>query len=207
MASMLSFASESQEPSAVGRWPFPASCLHDASFWLGAAPATPLASSVLRVSYRDTPFVARPLSPLRRNGWVSRLLSWVFFKERPSIVLPRESTPGCPGSRTCHSPELVPPLPFLTTSTVCSSRDPAGLLHPADDHGVHLVSSRPTTLPPHVRPSSQMHLWPFRAFPSSAGVVPSLHPERCSHRNPFPSRRCPAWQNHAFVDLRGLTRC
>jgi hypothetical protein len=35
---------------------------------------------------------------------------------------------------------LVPPLPFLPASTVCSARYLAGLLHPAADHGVRPVS-------------------------------------------------------------------
>jgi hypothetical protein len=34
-----------------------------------------------------------------------------------------------------------PPLPFLTTSTVCSDWLPAGLLRPAAGHGVHHVSA------------------------------------------------------------------
>jgi len=36
--------------------------------------------------------------------------------------------------------ELVPPMPFLPASTVFSARQPAGLLHPAADHGVRHVS-------------------------------------------------------------------
>jgi len=35
---------------------------------------------------------------------------------------------------------LVPPLPFLVASAVCSGWSPAGLLHPAADHGVRQVS-------------------------------------------------------------------
>jgi len=189
----------------VGRWSFPAARLRVASSQLDAAPAAPHASSVRHVSFRDTPPVARPLSPSHRSDWVSRLLSWVFFKERPSTVLSRESTPGCPGPETYHSLEHVPPLLFLTASTVCSSRDPVGLLHPTNGHGVRLVLSRPPTLLPNIRPSSQAHLWPFRAFPSSAGVASSPH--KCVHRYPFPSRCYPAWQNQTFVNLRGLTRC
>lgn len=42
-------------------------------------------------------------------------------------------------------PQRVPSLPFLTTSTVSSVPWAAGLLHPAADHGVHLVSS---SIPP-----------------------------------------------------------
>jgi hypothetical protein len=36
--------------------------------------------------------------------------------------------------------ELVPPLPFLPASTVCSARRPAGLLRPAAGHGVRHIS-------------------------------------------------------------------
>jgi hypothetical protein len=42
---------------------------------------------------------------------------------------------------------LVPPLPFLPASTVCSARTLAGLLHPAADHGVHHVSGARDFLP------------------------------------------------------------
>jgi hypothetical protein len=65
----------------------------------------------------------------------------------------------------------VPSLSFLTTSTVCSTLSFAGLLHPATDHEVHLVLSRPLTLPQITRPSSQA-LSPFEAFPSSAADLP-----------------------------------
>lgn len=39
------------------------------------------------------------------------------------------------------NPGLVPPLPFLTASTVFSAHRFAGLFHPAADHGVRLVAS------------------------------------------------------------------
>jgi len=50
----------------------------------------------------------------------------------------REEDPSF-GSNQPRS-ELVPPLPFLPASTVFSARQPAGLLHPAADHGVRHVS-------------------------------------------------------------------
>ena len=72
---------------------------------------------------------------------------------------PPTSTP-CVHSRSrssLHSPEtidrsipsnrFVPSSPFLTTSTVCSARSFAGLLHPATSHGVRLVSSSSLPLP------------------------------------------------------------
>jgi hypothetical protein len=39
---------------------------------------------------------------------------------------------------------LLPPLPFLPTSAVCSAQNLAGLLHPAANHGVHPVSDPST---------------------------------------------------------------
>jgi hypothetical protein len=72
----------------------------------------------------------------------------------------------------------VPPLPYFPTSTVCSSLGPAGLLHPASDHGVRSVLSRIANVV-RQRQSSDPPLergsLPFEAFPSVAGVVPSPH--------------------------------
>jgi hypothetical protein len=74
---------------------------------------------------------------------VSRLLSWGFSKI---------ASPSC--SSCVHSwqarvrvakPKRVPLVPFLTTSAVYSTQGLAGLLHPANDHEVHLVSSRLST--------------------------------------------------------------
>jgi hypothetical protein len=60
---------------------------------------------------------------------------------------------------------LVPPSWSLTTSTVCSSRALAGLLHPAPDHGVHRVSASAPCSAPAV------------ACAARVGLVP---PHRCS---------------------------
>jgi hypothetical protein len=61
--------------------------------------------------------------------------------------LHRASTPGrasfegdLPFGSDLPGSELVPPLPFLPASTVCSARRPAGLLHPASGHGVRHIS-------------------------------------------------------------------
>jgi len=78
-------------------------------------------------------------------------------KDRPSIdmsparPLPasasrkRESSTFGPG---LPFPGLVPPLPFLPASTVCSAQRFAGLLHPAADHGVRHVSGCSTVVTP-----------------------------------------------------------
>jgi hypothetical protein len=108
---------------------------------MDAAPAAPRASHIRRVYLKDTAFVTRPLQSHHRNDVTSRLLSWVFFKDLPSVVFTGESTPGCPGPNSCQAVELVPPLPFFTTSAVCSSPGLVGLFRPTTDHGVHLVLS------------------------------------------------------------------
>jgi hypothetical protein len=57
----------------------------------------------------------------------------------PPPFQPRVSTPhpeGC-SARRCHPTRPVPSSWFLTTSTACSTRGPAGLLHPAPGPGVH----------------------------------------------------------------------
>jgi len=49
--------------------------------------------------------------------------------------------------RPIPSNRFVPSSPFLTTSTACSARSFAGLLHPATNHGVRLVSGSSSHLP------------------------------------------------------------
>jgi hypothetical protein len=76
-------------------------------------------------------------------------------RRRPLLGFPKIAPPPyevmCVHSRSSfrgrspfgtRSPVLVrgPPLPFLTTSTVCTAHHPAGLLHPATGHGVRRVS-------------------------------------------------------------------
>jgi hypothetical protein len=92
--------------------------------------------------------------------------------ERPLLVTVR--LPSAPksrlGERSCRfvpkddssraatfGPELprsglVPPLPFLPAPTVFSARYLAGLLHPAADRGVRLVSFEEPDLPDHPPP-------------------------------------------------------
>jgi len=55
----------------------------------------------------------------------------------PALVLASEAITFGPG---LPIPGLVPPLPFLPASTVFSAPCPAGLFHPAADHGVRHVS-------------------------------------------------------------------
>jgi hypothetical protein len=74
----------------------------------------------------------------------------------------------------------VPPSWSLTTSTVSSAREAAGLLHPAHGHGVHRVSRRRM---PVRRPASRTTLpaaglAPYEEFPSPAAVP--------RHRGRFP---------------------
>ena len=69
-------------------------------------------------------------SPFRRISSVSPL---------PACLLPKE--PAAFG-RVPPGTQHLPPLSFLPTSTVYSSQNPAGLLHPASSHGVRAVSFR-----------------------------------------------------------------
>jgi len=61
--------------------------------------------------------------------------------------------------RSIPSNRFVPSSPFLTTSTVCSARSFAGLLHPAASHGVRPVShhlfsfEQPTKASPQLFPA------------------------------------------------------
>jgi len=164
----------------VGRWPFPAGRLR-------------LASRLIGCSSRRTARTFTPLRPLRRHAGLPAallpphrsamawgLLSWGSFKDRPSVdisnarPLPVTRGPGLP------HPELVPSLPFLPVPTVYSARRLAGLLHPATDHGVRLVSSRPPTEAGTDCPHRRI---PFEAFPSAVGQKPSL-PRASTLRSP-----------------------
>jgi hypothetical protein len=79
-----------------------------------------------------------------------------------SRPLPGAETPFGP---TAPAAEHVPPSWFLTTMTVYSAREVAGLLHPATDRG-------------------------FAAFPDARGPIPSA-PRGSGHRSPepFPATR------------------
>ena len=87
------------------------------------------------------------------------------------------------GSKLPRS-ELVPPLPFLTTSAVCSAGHPAGLLHPATGHGVRRVSGLPL---PFARRLQVGLAFPVAHYPSKL-FPPQQRVAR--HRVPLPSRRC-----------------
>ena len=85
-----------------------------------------------------------------------------------------------------------PSLSFLTTSTVCSNRLPAGLLHPADGHGVHHVSGRLVGRLNTARCRAASRL------PSTLAIPVACNPSKLSPRQklcvasprPIPSRRC-----------------
>jgi hypothetical protein len=112
------------------------------------------------------------------------------------------STPGhrCkqrwPSGRGFQTSTLVPPAWSLTTSTACSAPEPAGLLRPASDLGVHCVSY----LPSHASEEAvgtgfglpRSAVTPFKGFPSSAAVP--HHCGRCLPaccRVPEHLRPCP----------------
>ena len=86
----------------------------------------------------------------------------------PSADMPlSRSLPGAeaPFGLTVPPARLVPPSWFLTTMTVYSAQEVAGLLHPATDRG-------------------------FAAFPDARGPIPSA-PRGSGHRSPgsFPATR------------------
>lgn len=122
-------------------------------------------------------------------------------------VPPQESTPGCPGPTRCHPYELVPSMPFFPTTTVCSSHGIAGLSHPASDHGVRLVSSRPPTLPPNFRPSSQAHFLALRSFSLRCRREAVTTPQDVFTDPVAPHAVRPDWRTSRAPDHRGLTRC
>lgn len=101
------------------------------------------------------------------------LLSWGF----PKMPLHRDKIcASTPERLPALRPEdatfrLVPSLSFLPTSTVYSARIPAGLLHPAPDHGV--------------RPVSGLSFDPRLTAPASASTPPrrrGSHPSELSPR-------------------------
>jgi hypothetical protein len=61
----------------------------------------------------------------------------------------------------------VPPLPFFPTTAVYSTRHPAGLLHPASDHGVRHVSGLSLLLARRLRAGADLPQWRYtlRSFP------------------------------------------
>lgn len=102
-----------------------------------------------------------------------------FIKERPSAVRVRRVHSRRDRSRSFGAelphPTHVPPLPILTTPTVCSTMDRAGLLHPATSHGVRRVSSRRSRAD---LPRRRKTLRSFSLPGSGRGVttVPALSP-------------------------------
>ena len=136
----------SEVERTVGRWPFPVRCFHQTSRFI---------ANSFRCSTRAASFASssKTRSFARGSGfrWPRpqvHKLPLLWFLQRSPLHRHRliASTPGCPGLEACQLLKRVPSLSFLPTSTVYSAMDPAGLLHPAADPGVHLVSSRATDI-------------------------------------------------------------
>jgi hypothetical protein len=166
----------------VGRWPSPAGCFHLASPWLASS------------SRRST--LAPPSASPSKTRWASRGPSstaanrrglqapLMEFSQRPSLRRSHCVRP-LPANRGSRLPPLehVPSLPFLPASTVFSVHSIAGLLHPAADHGIRLVSRRPPTVAD-ARPSSQA-LHPSELSPLQQRL--SLSPRNTPrHQGPYP---------------------
>jgi hypothetical protein len=88
--------------------------------WFARSRLHPAPEGTMR---RRTPLMRFIKVPLRRSSSVRPLRS-----EDPAGKMP--------------TPRHVPPMSFPTTTTVYSAQRPAGLLHPATDHRVRLVSPR-----------------------------------------------------------------
>jgi len=139
-------------------------------------------ASLLRLLRRHAGLHAA-LVPTRRTAKASRLLSW--DSQRPPLRRPHRVRP-LPANRGSRLPPLerIPSLSFLPTSTVSSAHGIAGLLHPAADHGVRLVSSRPPT-DADDRPSTQA-FHPSERSPLRQRLSSSLGTEVPSHRGSYP---------------------
>lgn len=99
------------------------------------------------------------------------------------------------------TPQHVPSMPFLTTTTGYSAQHPAGLLHPATDHRVRLVlpdlecRSTPCLDPPERRCTPRsVSLFASRAAVTRHGQVHSVSP---TDRPLTPLRRCHSARCHA----------
>ena len=106
----------------------------------------------------------------------------------------RASRERCaPSARSRPGSVRVPPLSFLTTSVVCSTWRPAGLLHPAAGHGVRRVSGD------EARPVSR----------SSSPLSPRRHALRSVPlvRSRTASPRCTSRPHIATLPPRARLRC
>jgi len=120
------------------------------------------------------------------------------------------STPGhrCkqrwPSGRGFHASTPVPPTWSLTTSTACSAPEPAGLLRPASDLGVHCVSYLPSRASEEAVGTGfglpRSAVIPFKGFPSSAAV-----PHHCGRCLPA-CCRVPEHPDRARASLRAPVR-
>jgi hypothetical protein len=190
----------------LGRWPFPVDVSAD-QLPHASSSRRPTRARSRRVSFEDSLGLSRP--------FLTRVTEMTFASRLPLLVSSKNaSPPTCalcvhsrlPGAKELpHSPARSA-LAVSHDSEVCSTLSVAGLLHPATDHEVRLVSSRSPTLPPGCRPSSQA-LVPFEAFPSAAVDLPVSRAPSLSPLAP----RVPKYRHAATTGLcstaESVARC
>jgi hypothetical protein len=203
--------------SAVGSLAFPCQALPPDQLSRASSSRRSALTASRHVLFKDTPDLLRPflrLRPKPKPPFRAPLLR--FFKERPSADISSECPLPVARGSGLPLPERVPSLSFLPTSTVCSTRSLAGLLHPATSHGVRLVSSRPPTSAG--RPTLlRGAVYPPKRFPLrqrvslSPGSLPSrrwILPHRSVGLSPT-SRLCSTAESvvAGLCCHRPLTRC
>jgi hypothetical protein len=164
----------------------------------------------LRVLFEDSLGFTRPFFCCSKLPQRLGSSHWILSKTASPSYLPVCPLPANRGLGL-PLPKHVPSLSFFPTSTVCSTQSLTGLLHPATDHEVHLVSRRISDVAAEIRPSPQM-LTPFEAFPFSTAALPITVDFSTSLR-PLPSRyslhRVPknsiSWQPQGFLHQK--VRC
>lgn len=163
-----------QKLFAVGRWPFPVgpssdqlqvgrSYRHAAHTPILCLPSEdPCSASGTRRTLRGPShhFLAEARKPFQGS-------SHGVFKDSPPSTSPCASRRPTEMGPEVPTSNAVPFLSFFPTSTVCSTQSFAGLLHPAADHGVRLVSSLSSTTEVAKSPDLPHKRLPFRAFPST----------------------------------------
>jgi len=118
----------------------------------------------LRVLFEDSPGFTRPFFCCSKLPQRLGSSHWILSKTASPSYLPVCPLPANQGLGL-PLPKHVPSLSFFPTSTVCSTQSITGLLHPATDHEVHLVSRRILTLPPKSNPPHRC-LHPPKLSPS-----------------------------------------
>jgi hypothetical protein len=176
------FANDSLELVTVGRWSFPAGCFHLASPWLASSCRRSTLAPPCCLSYEDTLAFTRPLFRRGEPRWLPGS-SLGILKDRPSVVLTVCVHSRRTGARGYHLSSAFRPCRSSRLRRFAPHNGIAGLLHPAADHGVRLVSSRPPTVAD-ARPSSQA-LHPSERFPLQQRLSPSpkIAPR---HWGPYP---------------------